>query len=146
MNTKFEFSLSDIDASNLMDILRQEVFRTEDARFNFVGKNDPVSKANLCAYDEEIEYLNALCEKIARSTTRTSNTETPVSFSFVLDEAKTKKLNSIMKCELIRLDVQRMRYIDRTDATAMANSDWYARHMDYVEQLSNKIIMAAEAI
>ena len=146
MDTKFEFSLSDIDASNLMDILRREVFRTEDARFNFVGMNDPVSKANLRAYDEEIEYLNALREQIASSTIRTSNTETPIMFNFILDEPKTKKLNSIMKCELIRLEVQQFRYFDRIDAVSVANTAWYARHYDYVEQLSNKIIMAAEAI
>ncbi len=62
---KFEFTLNDQDASNLIDILHNEKVRTLATAQNFIKKDmNAVDQANLDWYNGHAAYLQSLKEKV----------------------------------------------------------------------------------
>lgn len=73
MTVKFEFILSDVDASNLIGILQYEKARTLAKSREFIKpKMNDVDRANLDWYEGHAEYLEELKQKVAAGTTRVS--------------------------------------------------------------------------
>ncbi len=71
MVVKFEFTLSDQDASNLIDILQNEQVRALDrAREFLAGRVTRVDQANADWYNGHAEYLEGLKQKVLAGNTR----------------------------------------------------------------------------
>ncbi len=62
---KFEFTLRDIDASNLIDILHSEQVRALDKGRTFINNNmTKADRANLDWYNGHADYLEGLKQKV----------------------------------------------------------------------------------
>ena len=71
MSVKFEFVLSDTDASTLLDIFCGEITRLNQHCMKFIKPQmNQVEEVNLAWYNHHIEYLESLRDKIAASSTR----------------------------------------------------------------------------
>ena len=71
MTFKFEFTLSDKDASNLIDILRSEQVRTLAAAKKFIkSEMTATDQANLDWCDRHADYLDGLKHKVLAGCTR----------------------------------------------------------------------------
>ena len=71
MAVKFEFTLSDVDASNLIDIINSEKVRAlSRAREFLVGSVTRVDQANADWYNGHADYLEELKQKVLASNTR----------------------------------------------------------------------------
>lgn len=71
MTVKFEFTLNNRDASNLIDILHNEQVRAlSRAREFIVGKVTRVDQANADWYNGHADYLENLKQKILAGNTR----------------------------------------------------------------------------
>jgi hypothetical protein len=68
---KFEFTLSDVDAENLIGILHNEQVRCLDRGRGFIKRDmSPSDTANLEWYNAHADYLEGLKKKIAAGSTR----------------------------------------------------------------------------
>lgn len=71
MAVKFEFTLSDIDASNLISILHDEQVRALVRAREFIKKDmTQVDQANFDWYNRHADYLQELKEKVLAGNTR----------------------------------------------------------------------------
>jgi hypothetical protein len=73
---KFEFTLSDVDAQNLISILHDEQVRMLNKALVFLAKvnehcgNHRAAQANVDWYNAHADYLEGLKKKIAAGSTR----------------------------------------------------------------------------
>ena len=73
---KFEFTLNDQDAENLISILREEHNRTLDMHahhmrmYHAANANDRVALANADWYKGHAEYLESVIQKVLQGNTR----------------------------------------------------------------------------
>lgn len=68
---KFEFTLSDVDAENLIGILQEEQVRARIKAQRFIKQDmSQVHQVNLDWYNAHADYLEGLKKKIASSSTR----------------------------------------------------------------------------
>lgn len=71
MAVKFEFTLSDVDASNLIDIINSEKVRAlSRAREFLAGSVTRVDQANADWYNGHADYLEELKQKVLAGNTR----------------------------------------------------------------------------
>lgn len=71
MAVKFEFTLSDVDASNLIDIINNEKVRAlTRAREFLAGSVTRVDRANADWYNGHADYLEKLKQKVLAGNTR----------------------------------------------------------------------------
>ena len=71
MAVKFEFILSDVDASNLISILQDEKERALAKGMDFIKPQmTKVDRANLDWYNGHAEYLEGLKQKVLAGNTR----------------------------------------------------------------------------
>lgn len=70
---KFEFTLSDHDAENLMNILHQEKMRIINKKFGYLKSNPTDSdKMNARWLESHAEYISTLISKILSGNTKVS--------------------------------------------------------------------------
>lgn len=71
MSVKFEFTLSDIDASNLIDILQNEKARVLAKGMDFIKPEmTNADRLNLNWCNSHAEYLEGLKQKVLAGNTR----------------------------------------------------------------------------
>lgn len=70
MAVRFEFTLSDIDASNLIGILHDEKVRTLAKAIEHAGHLDEVSQYNVDWYNRHADYLEELKQKVLAGNRR----------------------------------------------------------------------------
>lgn len=71
MSVKFEFTLSDIDASNLIDIIQQDICRTRFGATEFIKTPmTATDQANLDWHNKHAEYLEGLKQKVLSGNKR----------------------------------------------------------------------------
>lgn len=71
MAVKFEFIVSDVDAENIMSILRAEVWRSQtEAKLAGRSGLSEADQATASWHQRHADYLQTLCDTISSSTTR----------------------------------------------------------------------------
>lgn len=71
MSVKFDFILSDVDASNLIDIIHSAKCAALEKAQDFINTNmSATDRANMDWYNGHAEYLEGLKQKVLAGNTR----------------------------------------------------------------------------
>lgn len=70
---KFEFVLEDVDAENLISIIKGSASKDYESILDLIAEGKNKEDASMKCHFKNIEYVDNLAKKVSRGTTRISN-------------------------------------------------------------------------